>query len=107
MSNKKQHLQLHNSKSLKKFSHKAFASIFNENIAIQAQYKSIEMPLTLQSTMRNGEYIETFVRNNYSRRVPSGDTIDRILFKSLTFQKIDSLIEIPVLINQWACSMKK
>ncbi len=37
---------------------------------MQAQYKPRKMPLTLQSAMRNGEYIETFLRNNDSSRVP-------------------------------------
>ncbi len=93
--------------SLKKFSHEAFDLIFKEDIAMQAQYKPRDLSLTLQSAMRNGEYIETFVRNNSSRRVPSGDTIYRRLSKSLNFQKIESLIEITVLISQWVCSRKK
>ncbi len=65
---------------------------------MQAQYKPREMPLTLQSAIRNGEYIETFVRNNDSSRVPSGDTIYRRLSESLNFQRLQ---------KEWRCRSRR
>ncbi len=43
--------------------------------------------------MRNGEYVETYVRNHNSSKVSSGDTVYRRLHQSFNFEKIDSLIE--------------
>jgi len=50
--------------------------------------------------MRNGEYVETYVRNHKSSKVPSGDTVYRRLHESLNFEKIDSLIEDSVEIGK-------
>jgi len=50
--------------------------------------------------MRNGEYIEEFVRNQGSSKVPSGDTVYSRLHQSLNFEKIDSLIEDSVEIGK-------
>ncbi len=93
MNNQKELPSINNVKELKKFFHASLDSIFEENIEIQSQYNAREISLTLQNAMRNGEYIEEFVRNQGSSKVPSGDTVYRRLHQSLNFEKIDSLIE--------------
>ncbi len=100
MINQKQLHSINNVKELKKFFHASLDSIFEENIEIQSQYKAREISLTLQNAMRNGEYVETYVRNNNSSKVLSGDTIYRRLHQSLNFEKIDSLIEDSVKIGK-------
>ncbi len=66
-----------NIKELKKFFYASLDSIFEENIEIQSQYNARKISLTLQNAMRNGKYVEEFVRNQGFSKVPSGDTIYR------------------------------
>ncbi len=93
MTTEKQLFSINNVMELKKFFHASLDSIFKENMEIQSQYRAREISLTLQNAMRNGEYVETYVRNHNSSKVPSGDTIYRRLRESSNFEKIDSLIE--------------
>ncbi len=50
--------------------------------------------------MRDGEYVETYVRNHNSSKVPSGDTVYRRLHESLNLEKIDSLTDDSVEIGK-------
>ena len=90
---------VYNSKSLKKLFYGSTNLIFENNIAIQSSYRGKDIIWTLQSAMRDDEYIETFVRNNKFSRVPSGDTIYRRLSESIDFEKIEPIIDNSVKIG--------
>ncbi len=100
MITQKQLPSISNVSELKKFCHESLDSIFEQNIEIQSQYNARELSLTLQTAVRNSEYIETYVRNHRSSKVPSGDTIYRILHELLNFKIIDTLIEYSVEIGK-------
>ena len=69
--------RISNARSAKEFFSSSLKGIFSPHMGMQSRYGAGDIVNVLRNAVTLNEYVETYVRNNPSRRTPSADTIFR------------------------------
>ena len=66
-----------NARSAKEFFSSSLKGIFSPHMGMQSRYGAVDIVNVLRNAITLNEYVETYARNNRSKRTPSADTIFR------------------------------
>lgn len=77
MNSQKTTPQISNARSAKEFFSSSLKGIFSPHMGMQSRYGAGDIVNVLRNAITLNEYVETYVRNNRSKRTPSADTVFR------------------------------